>query len=107
MQIFILAEGLKIEFFRHYQVEKAVWCESCEQLDITHPSACMTWRFVIQGCPTLKSCSYYQNKPILHPNLVIHYLRGSLPFLLAMDNYINVFTRQLRTWLKQLDSCYL
>ena len=25
VQIFILAEGLKIEFFWHYQVEKAVW----------------------------------------------------------------------------------
>ena len=25
VQIVILAEGLKIEFFWHYQVEKAVW----------------------------------------------------------------------------------
>ena len=25
VQIFILTEGLKIEFFWHYQVEKAVW----------------------------------------------------------------------------------
>ena len=25
VQIFILAEGLKVEFFGHYQVEKAVW----------------------------------------------------------------------------------
>ena len=35
------------------------FCESCEQLDITHPSVHMTWRFVIQGCPTL-------NDPISH-----------------------------------------
>ena len=32
------------------------FCESCEQLDITHPSVHMTRRFVIQGCPIL-SCS--------------------------------------------------
>ena len=31
------------------------FCESCEQLDITHPSDHMTRRFVIQGCPTLTS----------------------------------------------------
>ena len=30
------------------------FCESCEQLDITHPSVPMTHRFVIQGCPNLK-----------------------------------------------------
>ena len=45
VQIYILAERLKIDFFKHYQVEKAVWyklfCESCEQLDITHPSVHM------------------------------------------------------------------
>ena len=29
-----------------------MFCESCEQLDITHPSIHMTRRFVIQG-PTL------------------------------------------------------
>ena len=27
VQIFILANGLKIEFFWHYKVEKAVWCK--------------------------------------------------------------------------------
>ena len=26
-----------------------IFCESCEQLDIIHPSVHMTWRFVIQG----------------------------------------------------------
>ena len=30
------------------------FCESCEQLNVTHPSTRMTRRFVIQGCPTLK-----------------------------------------------------
>ena len=29
------------------------FCESCEQLDITHPFDNMIRRFVIQGCPTL------------------------------------------------------
>ena len=33
--------------------------------------------------------------------MLFHYLRGSLPFLLAMDNYINVSTRQLSTGLEQ------
>ena len=30
------------------------FCESCQQLDITHPSVHMTRTFVIQGCSTLK-----------------------------------------------------
>ena len=35
------------------------FCESCVQLDITHPSVHMTQRFVIQGCPTLNpACSF-------------------------------------------------
>ena len=43
MQIFILAEGLKIEFFWYYQVEKAVWYKRFVNLVYTltlpiHPS---------------------------------------------------------------------
>ena len=37
--------------------------ESCEQLDVTHPSVHMTQRFAIQGCPTLKMCCLHlQNR---------------------------------------------
>ena len=57
VQIFILAEGLKIEFFFALSGRESslvqTFCESCEQLDITHPCVHMTRRFVIQGCPTL------------------------------------------------------
>ena len=56
MQISILAEGLKIEFFALSGRESSlvqIFCESCEQLYITYPSDHMTRRFVIQGCPTL------------------------------------------------------
>ena len=64
VQIFILAEGLKIEYFGSIRLKKnslvQTFCESCEQLDITHPSVHMTRRFVIQGCPTLTdSHNYY------------------------------------------------
>ena len=54
MQIFIIAEGLKIEFCGIISSLVQTFCESCEQLDITHPSDYMIRRFVIQGCPTLK-----------------------------------------------------
>ena len=60
MQIFILAEELKIQFLTLSGRESSLvqtFCESCEQLDITHPSIHMTRRFVIQGCPTLR---YFQ-----------------------------------------------
>ena len=57
VQIFILAEGLKIEFFLTLSGRESslvqTFCESCEQLDITLPSVHMTRRFVIQGCPNL------------------------------------------------------
>ena len=56
MQVFILAEGLNIEFLALSGREGSLvqtFCESCEQLDITHPSDHMTQRFMIQGCPTL------------------------------------------------------
>ena len=39
------------------------FCESCEQLDITHPSIHMTRRFVIQGCPILKLNQAIQRYP--------------------------------------------
>ena len=57
MQICILAEGLKIEFFFgiiRYRESSLVqtFCESRVHLDITHPSVHMTREFVIQGCPT-------------------------------------------------------
>ena len=48
-------KGLKIEFFALSGRESS--CESCEKLDITHPSVHMTQRFVIQGRPTLISIS--------------------------------------------------
>ena len=56
VQIFNLAEGLKIEFLALSGRESSLvqtFFESCEQLDITHPSIHMTQTFVIQGCPTL------------------------------------------------------
>ena len=56
VQIFILVEGLKIEFLALSGRESSLvqtFCKSCEQLNITHSSVHMTWRFVIQGCPTL------------------------------------------------------
>ena len=56
MQIFILAEGLKVSFLALSDRESSLlqtFCESCVHLDINHPSVHMTWRFVIQGCPTL------------------------------------------------------
>ena len=45
VQNFNLAEGLKIEFFWHYQVyrESGLVQTFCE-------SVLMTWRFVIQSC---------------------------------------------------------
>ena len=67
MQIFILAEGLKIEFFFALSGRESslvqTFCESCEQLhvDITYPSIHMTWRFVIQGCPTLNKNTAKEN----------------------------------------------
>ena len=52
-EFFILAEGLQVEFFWHYQVEKAVLC-ILFVFTLTSPiSVHMTQRFVIQGCPTL------------------------------------------------------
>ena len=58
-QILILAEGLKIKSFLALSGRESslvqTFCESCVHLDITHPSVHMTRRFVIQGCPTLKS----------------------------------------------------
>ena len=53
VQIFILAEELKIEFSGRESSLVQTFCESCEQLEITHPSIHMTRRFVTQGCPTL------------------------------------------------------
>ena len=56
MQICILAEGLKIEFFLALSGRESslvqTFCESRVHLDITHPSVHMTRGFVIQGCPT-------------------------------------------------------
>ena len=62
MQIFILAEGLKIALSGRESSLVRPFCESCEQLDITHPSVHMTLRFVIQGCPTLMSMTITQPK---------------------------------------------
>ena len=61
VQIFILAEELKIEcvFFLALSgresslVRTKFFWESCVHLDITHLFVYMTRRFVIQGCPTL------------------------------------------------------
>ena len=67
MQIFILAEGLKIELLALSGRESSLvqtFCESCVHLDITHPSVRMTQRFVIQGCPTL--IQKLVQKSILH-----------------------------------------
>ena len=57
VQIFILDEELKIEFFALSGRESSLVQTSCEKLDITHPSVHMTRRFVIQGCPTLINIS--------------------------------------------------
>ena len=57
MHIFILAEELKFRFLALSGRESSLvltFCKSCVHLDIIHPSVHMTWRFVIQGCPTLK-----------------------------------------------------
>ena len=58
VQIFILAEGLKIDFFLALSGRESslvqTFCKSCAHLDITHPSVHMSRRFVIQSCPTLK-----------------------------------------------------
>ena len=35
------------------------FCESCEQLDITHPSVHMVRLFVVQGCPTLTAITEF------------------------------------------------
>ena len=57
VQIFILAEGLKLRFLALSGRESSLvqkFYESCVHLDITHPSVHMARRFVIQGCPTLR-----------------------------------------------------
>ena len=39
VQIFILAEGLKIDFFWHYQIERGLvqnFCQSCEHFDFAN-----------------------------------------------------------------------
>ena len=58
VQIFSLAEGLKIEGFLHHQVEEAVWynffCQSCVHFHLAHVAVHMVLRLVIQGCPTLE-----------------------------------------------------
>ena len=57
LQIFILAEGIKIIVLALSGRESSLvqtFCESCVYLDITLPSILMTQRFVIEGCLTLK-----------------------------------------------------
>ena len=53
VQIFILAEGLKVRLSGRESSLVHTFCESCLHLDTTHPSIHTTRRFVIQGCPTL------------------------------------------------------
>ena len=65
---FYFSWGLKIEFLAFSGRESSLaqtFCESCEQLDITHPSIHMTRRFVIQGCPTLKLHGILSYIPII------------------------------------------
>ena len=61
VQIFILAEGLKIEIFWALSGRESsliqTFYESCAHLDITHRSVHMSQRFVIRGCPTLMTHS--------------------------------------------------
>ena len=51
VQIFISAEGLKIEFFLALSYRESslvqTFCESCVCFDFTHSSVHMAWRFVI------------------------------------------------------------
>ena len=56
---FISAEGLKIDLSVRESSLLQIFYEYCAQLDVTHPSIHMTWKFVIQGCPTLKSVGAY------------------------------------------------
>ena len=70
VQIFILAEGLKIEFFFSLSGEESSWvqtfCQSCVHFDFVHSSVHMTRQFVIQGCPTLKQLQWnWRIKPKL------------------------------------------
>ena len=59
VQIFILAEGLKFEFY--YQVEGAVWCkvlwvffcQSCVDVHLAPLAIHMKLEMCEQGCPTL------------------------------------------------------
>ena len=56
MQIFILAKGLKIDFWALLARESSLvqtFYESCVDFDFTHSFVHMTLRFVIQVCPTL------------------------------------------------------
>ena len=53
VQIFIIAEGLKMALSGRESSLVQTFCEFCIHLDIAHPSVHMTHRFVIQGCPTL------------------------------------------------------
>ena len=83
---FSLSEGLKIEFFLALSGRESslvqTFCESCEQLDITHPSIHMTRRFVIQGCPTLMT-HLWQEKLICSPAFKPPALKS--PFSLVLD----------------------
>ena len=62
MKIFILAEGLKDEFFlilsgRESSLLEIFW-QSCVDFDLAHLAVHIIWRFVIQAFPTLSKEFY-------------------------------------------------
>ena len=60
---FFLPEGLKMSFFWHCQVEKAVWYKLFVNLVYTsNPSIHMTRRFVIQGYPASNKMFPYRSR---------------------------------------------
>ena len=61
------------------------FCESCVHFDFTHSSVHMTWRFVIQGCPTL--CRMAQTYIDIKQNL--HHIADEVLGLLQLHETIS------------------
>ena len=59
VQIFILAQELKKLSFTLSGRESSL-VQTCVCFDFTYSAVHMTWRFVIQGCPTLNTDSILQ-----------------------------------------------
>ena len=70
------------------------FCESCEQLDITHSSIHMTRRFVIQGCPIyLNTVTAHSTSPTilsicicLYMNRTMYIISVIISFLLQLSD---------------------